>query len=272
MLELIDTLTKSQKQKLVNSGFNSIYDVITHFPRSVRNIQPFATNFNPKNSEVYLFEGVLEKVEYRNGKKKFLELTFKTPLLLKVYYFSVTNYTSKWLTPGSMFQGLVSYRKGFWSAIQLSKKKEQLQENGFVLGSAIVEPHLQVIYPEKKQLANSDFINIHQLLDSRFYVLNFQGLVPENDIFPMQFNLEKIHKPNSLSEYNQSYHTWLKFKVFLKLCVYNYYNQSQIEIPGKLIDLDLDYVKNVVKKLPFELTVSQKTAIWDILKDLSINY
>jgi RecG-like helicase len=272
MFELINSLSKLQKQKLVNAGFHSIYDLITYFPRTVRTIKPLTNNSSAKVSELYLFEGVLEKVEFKNGKKKYVQLSFRTPQLLQLYYFSVTNYTTKWLTPGSMFQGLITYKKGFWSAVQLAKKKSEIQTQGFVLGSANLDTYLQVIYPEKKTITNTDLINIHQLLESRFYILDLSGLVPQNDIFPLQMNLSDIHKPSSSLDYTNAYNNWLKFKVFLKLCIHNYYNQTQVAIPGKLIELDLEYTKNLVRKLPFQLTASQKTTIWEILQDLSTNY
>jgi RecG-like helicase len=269
MIELSNTLKKTHLQKLVNSGFDSLYDIITHFPRSIKTIQPFTSHFTPQVSDVYLFEGVLEKVEYRNGKKRFLELTFRTPQVLKVYYFSITNYTAKWLVTGAMFQGLITYRKGFWSATQLAKKKPEIDHTSFVLGSADIQPQLQVIYPDRKNMANADFLHIHEKLTPNMYLLDLTGLVPPNDYFPLQLNLEKIHKPDSIEQYSQSYHTWLKFKVFLKLCVYNSYNKSQIAIPGKQIKLDLEYLKQLVADLPFQLTPSQKNSIWDILQDLS---
>lgn len=79
----------------------------------------------------------------------------------------------------------------------------------------------------------------------------------------------QIHFPNNLKEADISRKRFAFEEIFL-LQIYNFRQKlNLLKEKALAIKVDLDWLRKIIFNLPFELTLSQKKALWEILKDLS---
>jgi RecG-like helicase len=262
--------TPLQQQKLSSAGFENLYSLITYLPFDLAKIRPLQNTFNlPQEGVLYLYSGKLTNITHRKGGKYFLILDFEGKFSLRCYLFSVAKYTLKALQIGQDYQILVVYRGGFWNLEKFANQNAVKQSKNFVLGQAAEQEYLLPKYTKIGELRNGDFQALHRRLASNDYLLNLTGLVPINSFLPQFINLESIHKPTSIQSYEQTLHQWVSFKVFLRLSLLKYMDRASSQSVSWSGKLDLDFLKRISTKLPFKLSDTQKTVVWDILQEIT---
>ena len=138
----------------------------------------------------------------------------------------------------------------------------------FKLGSAQMQNWLLPVYLKSGVLTTSKFNLIHQKLNFSEYNLDLTSLAPANNFFPLKFSLEQIHQPSSLENYNKSKQNWIAFQLFLKMSTYKQIKENNQILLAKSADISLENLKLMSSSIPFNLTQSQKTTIWDILNQI----
>ena len=263
--------TPLQSQKLVAAGFENLYNLITYLPFDLAKIRPLENIYNlPQEGILYLYSGKLTNITHRTGGKHFLILDFEGQFSLRAYMFSVANYTLKALQIGQNYQLLVVFQGGFWNVEKFAIKSNPKESKLFTLGQALEREYLLPKYIKRGELRSSDFQALHRRLGSADYVLNLEGLVPQNSLLPQTISLEGIHKPQSMEKYEQAPHQWISLKVFLRLSLLRYMDRVSSQSVAPSGNLDLKFLQKLTKKLPFELSLTQKTVVWDILQEITV--
>jgi len=271
MSDLLQKFTAEQAKKLLGVGVANIYGLITYLPYDLQEIIPLKDVFNQKDSQgkEFLWQGKLLNIDFRKGAKRFLVLDFTGDMSLKCYLFSVASYTLKTLEINQFYQLVLNYNNGFWSILRFAKLQEIQSKPYFLLGSAVSKSYYVPKYNKLSYLPGGFFNLLHKRLKTTDYVLNLKDLVPENSIIPLNINLSLIHKPETKELYQQAMSQWLSLKVFLKLNLVKYLESLKTKVEISAGNLDLELLKKLSSKLPFELSKTQKTTIWDILQEIT---
>lgn len=268
---LTDRLTLEQSRKLNLAGFKSIYDIITYLPFDLQNIKPLKnTHTQPNSDTIYLWSGKLVNITHRRGGQQFLVLDFEGTQPLKAYLFSIAKYTMASLILNKKYQLLLIYRKGFWSIDKFALQQENLISHPFILGKMNAKDYTLPKYSKIGPLHSGYFNQIHKRLKHQDYILNLKGLLPENDIIPESLDLSKIHYPHNLMEYEQTLHSWIALKVFLRMSLDKFVSLNSANKCARSGNLNIDFLKHLSSTLPFKLSPTQKTTIWDILQEITV--
>ena len=262
--------SKLQISRLTEAGFNSLYDLVTYFPFRLQNLIPFTSQHKQSNegSFQYLFTAEIIHIEFRKvGAGYFLvSLLGGNGQRAEAYLFQNHNYIWSELKVGLTFQWILQISaKNFLNILKWSSFKGYQDNKFFVLGQAKMQNWLAPVYSKKATLTSSKIYLLHQKLNNHDYILNLEGLVPSNQFFPSQLDLSQIHKPESIEAYRKAKTDWITFKLFLKMATYKQIKLSSDVLIAKKANIKLKNVKLINNSIPFALTASQKTTIWDIL-------
>ncbi len=272
MNDLGKRFTKVQIEKLESVGFVSIYDVLTFFPLGVEKILPLQNPFqNESERSKFLWEGVLEEVEQKYGKNNFLILGFRGETFnLRAYFFSKAKFVLKTLKTGQKYQVLLKKSKNFWVVEKLAILNPDYSRIDFpmILGRAKIKPYLQAYYSKKGILHPPYFKTIFSKLNREDFILNLEGLVPESGLIPKAIDLYEIHYPSSYENYKRVLDEWTSFKVFLRLSLMKVLDVQKDTRLARKSQLDLDFLKKTSSNLPFDLSLSQKQAVWEVLQEV----
>jgi RecG-like helicase len=268
MITLFDRMSVDQAHKLESVGIRTIYDLIVYFPYKLDKIIPLEDFKQHPYHVLFLAHAQLVTVRRKPGKQPILILELETKIgLITAYVFSVATFTLASLTIGTEYQFIMSQKNGFWSVekfAQLSKKESIY----FHLGRSPVRSYIIPRYSKIGPLQSSFFETVHRQLKPSDYILNINGLVPDQSIIPQLIDMSRIHHPSSHDEYDITYRDFLALKVFLRLTLMRYNEYISKKEYARPTELDKEYLQQVTKKLPYSLSQSQKIAIWDILQSL----
>ncbi len=295
-------VSKNQIQKLAQANIHSLYDLITFLPFDLENIAPidsffdsntFNTGFNtnldinqtsdkPNSKTKYLFQGVLTDLQIRSSAigQSYLYLSLKSTVnsssanhLVQCYYFASSQYTAKSLKIGLEYQIILINNGNLWSVDKLALKTETQSNNqinsktqdNFKLGNATIQNYLLPKYPKRGVFMSQFFAQIHSQLPEVCYQLDLTGFVPTNAFLPNKINLFGIHHPKISADYFAALQNWTALGVFKKLALMKCLDQQKEQKYAKSSQLDIDFLKQLSGNLPFDLSISQKTAIWTLL-------
>ncbi len=262
--------TKPEITRLEGAGLNSLYSLITYFPFRLQTITPF-TNSSQDTNLHYLITASILNIEFRNSGKGYflLSLMSENGQRIEGYLFQNQPYIKAELKLGLTFQWLVQISaKGFLNIVKWSSFKGYQQNSFYVLGKAELKNWMVPVYQKIGVLTSAKINLSHQKLQEKDYTLNLQGLVPENPFFSLNLNLLQIHKPSSAENYYKTKQQWIAFKLFLKMATYKQIKLGNEVLMAKKSNMKLDTLKQMSASIPFQLTNSQKTTIWDILNKL----
>jgi RecG-like helicase len=265
-------ISKNQREKLESIGINSLYDLITLLPMDFVPILPFDKfSNNPQPRTKYLFQAKLIDVERRQGSfKPYFYLTLQSETKrIQAYYFASSSWTMKSLEVGNEFQFLLIHSNGFWQVEKMVLTKDFVSAN-FILGSAEMSEHLLCRYHKRGIFMSQFFEQVHSQLLSHHYLLNLEGLVPDNNLIPKVLNLNLLHHPRSILEYQQGVKDWVAFKVFLKISLVQYLETEKEQKMARAGVLDPQFLGSMISKLPFELSESQLQTTNEILVEIMV--
>lgn len=274
MSDLEKRLTPVQVKKLQAAGLGSLYDLVTYLPLGVFRILPLTAFKHTVLDHVkYLDQAVLEQMVQRRGQRNFLQLQWlsrTTQRRYQAYFFPAVRFTWQALQVGQEFQLLLTYRNGFWNLEKFAKVSHIQESNQLLLGTAQMREYLDVYYPKLGLVSSNYLKSIHRRLQPEDYRLHLGGLVVDNPYIPQVLDLQGVHHPTTLQVYQTTFKQWLSLQFYLKLALIRYAGSLQKQEFGRAATLDLDFVRCLVRALPFELSASQKQAIWEILQDMCL--
>jgi len=178
------------------------------------------------------------------------------------------NWAFNVLKKDQKYQILISYQQPFYNLIKISEKKAEINKNAFELGRAELKEYILAKYSKFGSLESIDFLRLHQKIDPKYYNLNLKGLIPKNNLIKESIDLAKIHKPKNNTEYSQGYQEWIALQAFLKLALLKKMDLKKGQDFGFKTKYNQDFLKEIVASLEFQMSDSQKLAVWDILQEL----
>jgi RecG-like helicase len=271
-MSLHPSLTKMQNEKLQAAGFQSLFDVITYFPYRLQRVIPLDSFQSEHISDsLFLFEGKLSHFSMRVGKGRFVQIDFVgNGRSIRGYLFAAGNYIFKQLIPGELYQVLLKEQNGLWHIKRLAQVQAE-KSSKFVIGKLEMKEYLLPVYGKKGEITNTLLQAIHQRFSTTDYLLNLEGLIPEQILQTNILNLEQIHKPTTPQGYLETQRRWLKMQVFMKLSLLRYIDLQNSQARGITSQLDVNFLKQLTQSLPFELSSSQKQTIWDIVQEITVD-
>jgi RecG-like helicase len=262
-------LTPLQIQKLDKIGIKSMYELITTFPYKLDLLVPF-TPIKQAPNQKYLLNGFVQRFEIVARGRRFIKVDIAGQYNLQVYIFNTAPYILGMLNQKNEFQFIIENKNGFWTIEKFAEKKS-IQKDRFILGQAEIKSYIIPKYLKNLAVVDSTFKAIHSRLTKPDYLLNLAGLVPQNNgLIPEIIDLSHIHHPTSTEQFYTTLNQFTSLKVFLRVALLKYINQISQQKHGLATKLDVEYLKQVTQQLPYSLSDSQKTTIWDILQDLAV--
>jgi RecG-like helicase len=286
-------LSKSQIQNLHLVGINSVYQLLTFLPFGLEYLEPienyFGKNYiadfgqsqDSQTKTKYLFQGKLRSLTKNQGKtgQTYFYLSFNdNSRTVNTYYFASSPYAAKNLIIGNEFQMILTTSNNLWSIEKIVESKTvtattmspQNSNTAFKLGQAEIKKYVIPKYSKTGFLTSPFFAQVFSQIPRQFYHLDLAGLVPENPIIKSQIDFWNIHHPESAARYYSTNQQWIGLRVFLKLALIQYIEKNKEKRYAKASKIDIDFIKNLSANLPFELSVSQKNAIWSILSEVKL--
>jgi RecG-like helicase len=269
--DLYQVLTKARVAKLQSIGIDSIYSLLTLFPRKLQYMSPLEHTYYQRSEEKqYFFTGNLTTIEQRRGRRPFLVLTLSGKFNFTGYYFVTSRYIYQKLKTGQSYQVLVTQKNNLWTIINLTESKTDQNYDHFILGKAVDKDYLVPVYPKIKALNSAYFLAIHRQLPVSLYNINLSGLIPQNNIISQTINLFDIHHPISIESHNETRSQWLALQVFLKLSLIKYWNIDTKKTVTRAASLDNQFLNELIGSLPYELSPTQLTTTTDLIQDITI--
>lgn len=269
ILNLNYFVAKKDLQRLEASGLKDLYKLITYLPFDLKKIQ--VLNFSQLNQlDWFLAEVELLNFEHKQGKSPFFTLFFKTSnnQNLKVYWFVRGKWAFDFLKTNELYQILLAYKQPFYNLVKIAPKKAEINHKYFEIGKANLQTYFVPKYTKIGNLTSIDLLRIHQKIPDYAYLLDLQGLIPKNEIIPPLLNLAKVHKPNNLNDFHQGLNSWVAFQAFLKMILIKSIDLEKKQEFAFKSKTDRKFLQELSLSLNFNLSNSQKLAVWEILKNL----
>jgi RecG-like helicase len=270
-------LTPRQKELLLKAGITSLYALVTIIPYKVTLIKPLSSFSSLQSNQLseyttqYILNARLISKKIIPAGKQFIKLQFNSVEhgLLSFNLFIVAKYTYGSLLLDRDYQLLVVYKNGFLNILQYSLLKEKLVRKGFILGMCDVRAeYINVSYNKQGVLTNSLMKQIYLRLKPEDFLLNLEGLAPDEILVPKLFNFSIIHFPESLKSYQESVKKWRLFQAYLYVCVMKFSQSFEQQSQAELSKFDPEYYTQLIKQLPYKLTESQSSVVSAISKKI----
>ncbi len=269
MLNLNSLLTDKQVKALQDVGISSVYDFLIYLPVDLEIIIPFGASQESSYKTKFLLEAILVDFRLQKKNRPFFILSFQTSSnkIIEVYWFNVAKWVYSFLQKNQKYQVILASSGPFLSLDKISKKSTKVSVSEFFsLGAAELKEYLLPKYPKLGSL-KTDFIrSIHAKIPNNSYLFNLTGLVPENEYLPKKIDLLKIHKPTSVVSFWQKKRQWAAFQLFLKMSLSKYLDYKSTNQVSFSSGLDKNFLIKISESLEYNLSNSQKIAIWNSLQ------
>ena len=285
-MNLSTFLSKSQIEKLSQVGVRSLYDLIITMPLNLEQIESINSDNNDNNFELgnetdnktkFEWKAKLVQIDQKQGKiKSYYLLKFNdNQKTISGFYFATASFVQKLLQIDTIYDLKMSKKGNFWTIEKLKiadnniSNSDQKNNESKTESKPISKSKIQAKYSQKGILKSAFWEQVHRQIPPQAYILNLQNLVPINSIIPQSINLLGIHKPQDKQEYYNILNQWTAYQVFLKMSLIRYLDRQKQSKVARSANLDIDFLKGLTNTLPFELSISQKQTIWDILQEIS---
>jgi ATP-dependent DNA helicase RecG len=272
-IEVLTNKNPKLSQKIKKLGINTIKDLLWYFPFRYEDFsQIYKINQVKLNQEATIC-GKIKSVKIRKSWHR------KIFLVEAIIEDDTGKIKAVWFNQPFLKNILETGRlANFSGKIALNEKKEIYLSHPvyeFIDLPNQVTKHtgrLVPIYSEIKGLSSKILRNLiekalRMVLPIKEWIPNY--ILFKYDLFEINSALQKIHFPQKL---NEALNAKKRF-IFDDLFLLQLYNLKQklnlLEQKAPQINFEIDWIKNILKSLPFELTLAQKKALWEILKDLT---
>jgi RecG-like helicase len=277
---MIPNLSASQLQKLSQVGIKTLYELITFLPFGLEVMVPYGSSDNlfgqniAKDSKVkeleigYFLEAELVSIEQRQSSRSFSVLRVHNQEYgdLNLYFFGTSAYVMRDLVVGATYQFLLKKKGDFWSASKFVVASNEVIETHFVLGKASTKVYYLPKYHKTGILQSAFFRQVFSQLRSSNFLINLDGMFPQNDVLPIVIDLAHVHRPQSPQQFMATVELWNTFLAFLRLSLVKYLESQSEQILVDSTEVDLEFLKLLVGSLPYDLSDSQKSTTWQILE------
>ena len=261
-------LTPKRKEIIELMNFNSIFDVLKYYPYRYDHYKHQKLTYSLHDSKV-CFEGIITsnvKIERitKGRMKTSFTLTNKDDFVKVVMFNRFTN--TKFLHQGASIV-IVGKYNSFINEISVSN---------FFMGSLNGKEKFTPIYSlptNVKDATYRQFVNyVYDYASNNNYINSLLPLelINKYKLVDLSTAIKYIHNPANEYELNQAFRH-LKYEEFLSFCLIGALKRKMYSSSHKYERkrIDIEYVKQVIRHLPFKLTDDQKNVMKEILDDMS---
>lgn len=264
-------------ERLGKMGIHNIKDLLWHFPFRYEDFSQISKIADLKVGESATIQGMISEVK--------LKRTWKRRMFIVEVLVSDDTGSIKAIWFNQRFL-LSIFKKG--TLVSLAGKVVSDPKEGIALTHPIYEiitqgfsdaedsetkhtGRLVPIYPESKKITSKAFrFLIKPVLDNleKIHDPIPQEILKEHNFPEINQALQNIHFPGKITEARLAKKRFAFEDLFFLQLVNIRQRMKLAKQSAYVVPQDIEYLKLLLSQLPFELTQSQKTALWDILKDL----
>lgn len=261
-------LNRFQKLKIETVG-----DLLWHFPFRYEDFSRFVKINELKPGQQATVQGVINEVSVRRTwrKKMFLTealISDETGNIRAVWFNQP--YLKNILRPGKWVNlaGRVVFSQ---NELFLSNPVYEMVVSEADFGETKHTGRLVPIYPETQGLTSKGIrFLLKPILEDLEEIPEFLPyfLLEKNDLPEINAALRQIHFPSSLKEAKRAKRRFAYEDLFLLQLVNHIQRLKWNREKALTLNIDLEWLKQKLKRLPFELTFSQKKSLWEIWQDV----
>ncbi|NLA08153.1 MAG: DEAD/DEAH box helicase, partial [Parcubacteria group bacterium] len=283
-LEEIKGIGPYYLKKLEKLKIKTVGDLLYHFPLRYEDFSEIIP-IKDATEGIHSFLAKVENIQVRRSFRKKMFLTEATLYdrtgKLKAIWFNQP-YLTKSITKDSMIIVSGKVKKEKNKFIISSPVYEVVSKNGeFLTKDDINSENLKhtagliPVYPETKGLTSRGLrFLIKPLLAKTKYLKDFLPLeiLKRNNLMDLKTALNQIHFPTNLEQAKKAKFRFSFEELFLLQLILKLNRNENKRLKAYQIPIEIEFIKELLKTLPFELTHSQKQALWEIVKDLGKDY
>jgi ATP-dependent DNA helicase RecG len=264
--------------RLKKFNFQTVEDLLKHFPSRYEDFSQIVKIADLKINETATIQGVISDIK--------LKRTWKRRMFIVEALISDDTGSIKAIWFNQRFL-IMALKKG--KLVNLAGKVVSDPKGGLCLSHPMHEiinqqiadsdeqltkhtGRLVPVYPETRGLTSKTLrFLIKPILDNLEKIKDPipKEILTRNNLPDANEAIQKIHFPENLKEAKIAKKRFAFEDLFL-LQLANIIQRAKLAGQKSYIfETDIDYVKNLLGKLPFELTTAQKKSLWEILKDLN---
>ena len=264
----IDGIGQSFITKLKRLGITNVTELLNHFPARYEDFSQIYKIADLIPNQEATIQGQIEEIEGRRAWRRNLYIvecliTDDTGSIKAVWFNQP--YIKNVLQPGRLanFSGKVSKGEEIHLSnptYELVNERQETRHTARIVG----------IYPETRGLTSKGFrYLIKPILDNLAKLPEYlpEEILKKNRFPDINRAIKQIHFPDELGEALTAKKRF-EFEDLLLLQLWNL--KQKIELAknnAPMVEADVDYMRDLLKDLPFTLTLSQKKSLWEILQD-----
>lgn len=265
--------TDTYIKKLNEAGIFTVNDLIEHYPRTYENKSNVIKNFsyvNIKEKNTVLCEIETIVSEKTKFSKSIIKAIIKDEswFLSEAVWFNQKYLLSKF----SSWDKVILFGKPKYAYGKLSFVSPEIEH------SSSKNKDIKPIYPEVNYISSDWFEK--KIPEFKDNFIDFPNVLPVDIIRKKKFhpkseNLLKIHFPKDENDFEDARRE-LAYEELYKMQYEWIMRKKSLEQKTKwsspVITLNADLIKDIITKLPYNLTNNQKIVIFQVLKDMERNY
>jgi ATP-dependent DNA helicase RecG len=260
---------------LKQMNISTVRDLLWHFPTRYEDWSEIVKIIDLNPDDLKTIQGTVEKIEIKTTWQKRMLITealiSDNSGSIKAIWFNqpyIKNILKEGVTAN--FSGKVALYK---NELHLSNPTyEIISAKNYQAENTKHTGRLVPVYPETRGLTSKGIRYLIQpALENLEAVPEFipGEILEENDFPGINEALNKIHFPSKISEAEKARKRFAFEELFL-LQINNILEKIALaKESAPSIEFDAEKIKNILDRLPFELTISQKKSLWEILRDIS---
>lgn len=267
LLENEEYILTRYKNTLKKQGINTVEDILANFPVRYENYTVGSINDAVVDEPIVLEGSVASKLTINYVKSKLSTLSFMMDV--DGHIFRATIFNRLFLKTKLTYGQVIRVTGRFY------KNLNNFTINDLILCDDITRDIIPVY--KIKEIADNKYLEI---LDKVFhkYGRKLEETLPieyinRHGLLDFKTSVKLLHYPNSLDEISLAYNR-MKYEELLKYQLSMKYLHYMREKNGQspIMDYKIEWLEKLEKSLAYELTVDQKKAIADVLRDLKSPY
>lgn len=261
--------------KLGRLKIKTVGNLLRHFPNRYEDWNKITPINQAKVNEQVVVRGAIQDIGYKRAWRR------KMAIIEAVISDDSGSIRAVWFNQPYLRNVLQKSREAFFSGKALAGKKDiYLSNPAYELingedNQKDKNPGLLPIYPETRGLTSKGIrLMIKKVLA---YSRSLEEFIPKeilsNERLPkINLAFSHIHQPSSLKQAELARRRF-EFEGLLLFQLNNLlFKLRLLKEKAPVIPTDIEFIKEILSRLPFELTRPQKKSLWEILKDLNRPY
>lgn len=284
-LESLKGIGPYYQKKLVKLRLKTVRDFLRHFPSRYDDFSHLKKINEVSADEVCSVFGKIEKIKTRKSFKKRLFITeaalqdltgkidivwFGQPFLMRSLKSGILVIVS-----GKVVQkdNKIFFQSPVFEVV--SRNSEKIEEAEIHFEKLKHTGGLIPVYPETKGMTSRGIrFFIKPVIDAAKNIPDFlpASVIKSAGLLDFKIAIQQVHFPSSQEMAEKSRQRFAFEEIFLTQFLLLEARAKNASFKAPQIPMDIEFVKNILAKLGFELTQTQKQALWEIIKDLNKNY